>query len=114
MSTREVTSASAATFSSAFVEASPDEPWHVVDKQTDLPCVVSQPDTVVRISPMNRQYGGWNDAHFHPQLRLPPECPTGQGLVVTLEGTHNRSAWSIALYNVLTLNFMRSLCHTLS
>ena len=88
MSTREVTSTSAATFASAHVEASPDQAWIVQEATgSGQPCAILDPDTVIRVNPMNRQYGGWNDAHFHPQLRLPLECNTGDGIFVTLQGT---------------------------
>lgn len=44
------------------------------------------PETILRVAPMTRQFGGWNDAHFHPQLRLTlGECNPADGIVVTLE-----------------------------
>jgi hypothetical protein len=53
---------------------------------SDHPCSMLEPGTTIRISPMARQYGGWNEAHFHPNLRLPLECNAGTGVTVLLEG----------------------------
>lgn len=88
MSTREIREASAATFASGTIDAeSPDVPWSLL-KEGGQPCVFLDPDTVVRVVPMARQYSGWTNVHFSPQLRLPLESPVGRGMVVTLEGMY--------------------------
>jgi hypothetical protein len=87
MSTREIQEASAATFASGTIDASsPDFPWSL-GKEGGQSCILLDPDTVIRVAPMARQYSGWNNVHFSPQLRLPLESPVGHGMVVTLEGT---------------------------
>ena len=85
MSTREIQEASAATFVYGHLDVSPDEPWTLHEGGVQ-PCIILPQDTVVRVAPMARQYGGWTNVHFSPQLRLPLECPCGNGMVVTLEG----------------------------
>jgi hypothetical protein len=87
MSTREIREASAATFASGTIDIeSADVPWSLL-KEGGQPCILLDPDTVVRVAPMARLYSGWNNVHFSPQLRLPVESPVGHGMVVTLEGT---------------------------
>lgn len=86
MASRELKSASEASFALASVETSPDNAWNVItNTTTGQPCTILDPDQIIRVAPMNRQYGGWNDAHFHPQLRLPLECNTAHGMVVTCQ-----------------------------
>jgi hypothetical protein len=84
MSTREIQEASAATFEYGRLDVSPDDPWSL--KEGGQVCTILPQDTVVRVAPMTRQYGGWTNVHFSPKLRLPLESPLGAGMVVTLEG----------------------------
>ena len=43
-------------------------------------------NTTVRIAPMDRQYGGWDSVHFHPNLRLPMDISPSKGVTIMLEG----------------------------
>ena len=51
-----------------------------------VPTVVLKEGTTIRVAPMDRKCGGWDDEHFHDRLRLPEGCNAGRGLVVTFEG----------------------------
>eukprot|EP00547_Thalassionema_nitzschioides_P009810 CAMPEP_0194228754 /NCGR_PEP_ID=MMETSP0156-20130528/43535_1 /TAXON_ID=33649 /ORGANISM="Thalassionema nitzschioides, Strain L26-B" /LENGTH=627 /DNA_ID=CAMNT_0038961273 /DNA_START=698 /DNA_END=2578 /DNA_ORIENTATION=- len=65
-----------------------DQPWEPSafrSGESDLPCCRLEPETTVKIAPMDREYGGWNEEHFHSNLRLPMECNVGKGVVVVLE-----------------------------
>lgn len=85
----ERTSASECTVEAGWVNPSTDSAWHVSEKresETSLPCHRLEIGARVRIAPMDRQFGGWNQIHFHPNLRIPLECTVGKGITVTLEG----------------------------
>jgi hypothetical protein len=60
--------------------------WHASASPSDCPCTISEPGTTIRISPMTKQFGGWNEAHFHSKLRLPLECRVEKGILVLFEG----------------------------
>ncbi len=80
----EVYIPSACTYLPAWVDAST---WTVsTSSKSDYPCNILEPGTSIRIMPMTRQYGGWDEAHFHPNLRLPLGCNAGAGVTVMLEG----------------------------
>ena len=53
--------------------------------------------TTIRVAPMERARGGWDDEHFHDDLRVPDGSPVGRGLVVTLEGTKEGSDLTLLL-----------------
>lgn len=79
----EVNIPSACTYLPAWLDAST---WTVsLSSQSDYPCNMLQPGTTIRIMPMTRQFGGWDEAHFHPNLRLPLGCNAGAGVTVMLE-----------------------------
>jgi hypothetical protein len=40
----------------------------------------------IRISPMEKTRGGWDDEHFNVNLRVPEGSVVGRGMVVMLEG----------------------------
>lgn len=50
------------------------------------PCTALSSNQSIRISPMERSHGGWDDVHFHTGLRIPEGGNVGRGLVVMLEG----------------------------
>ena len=52
-----------------------------------VPVVKMAEGTTVRIAPMERKCGGWDEEHFHEMLKIPDGCAVGPGMVVTLEGT---------------------------
>lgn len=83
----EVNIQSSCTYQPAWLDATN---WEVSASETDYPCNVLEPGTTIRIAPMARQYGGWNEAHFHPNLRLPLGCNVGTGVVVMLEGKNKK------------------------
>jgi len=86
---REVQSTASASFEAAFVSATAHEEWTTSPNPSEgsLPCTSLPEGTTIRVNPMNRQYNGWNEAHFHTNLRLPMECSIAKGLVVTLEAS---------------------------
>lgn len=49
-------------------------------------CMMMASGTTVRVAPMERSRGGWDDEHFHEHLRLPEGSNVGKGMVVMLEG----------------------------
>ena len=49
-------------------------------------CVALAEGTTIRVAPMERSRGGWDEEHFHEHLRLPEESNVGKGMVVMLEG----------------------------
>lgn len=51
-----------------------------------LACTYLHSETIIRIKPMEYYCGGWDEEHFHHQLRLPIECHVGKGIVCLLEG----------------------------
>ena len=50
------------------------------------PCTALSSNQSLRISPMERSHGGWDDVHFHTGLRIREGGNVGRGLVVMLEG----------------------------
>lgn len=40
----------------------------------------------IRISPMEKTRGGWDDEHFNVNLRVPEGSVVGRGMVIMLEG----------------------------
>lgn len=49
-------------------------------------CVALAEGTTIRVAPMERSRGGWDEEHFHEHLRLPEGSNVGKGMVVMLEG----------------------------
>ena len=97
-SSREIEhrSASTAVFSSTHAWLTPTQ-WRVVtnddDMAEDVPeetkavkCTFLSDNQSIRIAPMEKSRGGWDDEHFHTNLRIPEGSEVGRGMVVLLEG----------------------------
>jgi hypothetical protein len=100
----EVLLPSAGSYIPAWVTISADEAWSVSPSKINdkaIPCNALEPGTSIRIAPMTRQYGGWNEEHFHSSLRLPLECSPGQGVTVLLEGKKKGSILCFCLSSEL-------------
>ena len=54
-----------------------------------LPVVKLKSGTTIRVSPIERKCGGWDNEHFHENLKLPSDSNHSLGMVVTLEGKYN-------------------------
>jgi hypothetical protein len=80
--------------------------WNASASPSDFPCTISEPGTTIRISPMTKQFGGWNEAHFHSNLRLPLECPVEKGILVLFEGM----AIHVQSFLILTSSHTQYLC----
>jgi len=65
-----------------------DQPWSIAESKGEdsYPCNMLEAGTTIKIAPMEKQYGGWNQAHFHSNLCLPINCNAETGVVVVLEG----------------------------
>lgn len=54
-----------------------------------VPYTEINPGTTIRISPMEWKCGGWDEEHFHPNLRIPinrsSSSGSNKGIVITLE-----------------------------
>lgn len=91
MSFREVESGTVASCvyeSECWITPHEDQPWALSEfrsEESGLPCCRLETGTTIKIGPMARQYGGWNEDHFHNNLRLPIECNVSKGVVVLLE-----------------------------
>ncbi len=57
-----------------------------VNEEHVAKCMMLASGTTVRVAPMERSRGGWDDEHFHEHLRLPEGSNIGKGLVVMFEG----------------------------
>lgn len=68
-----------------------EEPVTSTTNHTDTcttPYMSTKEGTTIRISPMERACGGWNEEHFHPHLRVPlPSHPmtVPRGIIVTFD-----------------------------
>jgi hypothetical protein len=76
------------------------------DSGAAVPEVYLAEGTSIRVAPMERSLGGWDDEHFHPLLKLPPGSNVSNGMVVTLEGTS-----IILAYNIIRLSFHNIYVH---
>jgi hypothetical protein len=56
------------------------------DTTRAIKCTALSPNQTIRISPMERTRGGWDQEHFHTNLRVPEGNEVGRGMVVMLEG----------------------------
>lgn len=51
-----------------------------------LSCHYLRSGTVLQVMPIEYEFGGWSEEHFHHDLRLPVECHVGKGVVCLFEG----------------------------
>lgn len=49
-------------------------------------CTALSENQTIRIPPMERERGGWDEEHFHVNLRVPEGSVVGRGMVIMLEG----------------------------
>ena len=49
-------------------------------------CTAMAEGSTIRVSPMEKSRGGWDEEHFHERLRVPEGSVLGRGMVVMLEG----------------------------
>eukprot|EP00566_Odontella_aurita_P036601 CAMPEP_0113600338 /NCGR_PEP_ID=MMETSP0015_2-20120614/42653_1 /TAXON_ID=2838 /ORGANISM="Odontella" /LENGTH=745 /DNA_ID=CAMNT_0000508587 /DNA_START=424 /DNA_END=2661 /DNA_ORIENTATION=+ /assembly_acc=CAM_ASM_000160 len=72
-----------------YVTKSSEGAWGVIGSESDgggaVPTSLLEGGTTIRVAPMERSRGGWDDEHFHDKLRVPEGSSAGRGLVVTLE-----------------------------
>mmetsp|Transcript_7249 Transcript_7249/g.8265 ORF Transcript_7249/g.8265 Transcript_7249/m.8265 type:complete len:658 (-) Transcript_7249:192-2165(-) len=85
----EVMAASSCIYQSdCWITTYSDQPWSFTESKRDensYPCNRLEVGTTIKIAPMKKQYGGWNQAHFHDNLSLPMNCNGETGVVVVLE-----------------------------
>ena len=96
-------SASACRYEESNIEVSPNEDgqWQEDESPSSaLPVVKLKSGTTIRVSPIERKCGGWDNEHFHEDLKLPTESNYSLGMVVTFEGKYNQifMSWSIWYY----------------
>ena len=60
-------------------------------KKVVMKCTMLTEGTSIRVAPMEKSRGGWDDEHFHEHLRLPEGSNVGKGMVVMLEGESSSS-----------------------
>lgn len=87
--------------SQGYLAAKEHEPWklsenvstvatassnHNSTAEERLVCHYLRPGTNLRVLPIEYEYGGWSEEHFHHNLRLPVQCHVGKGVVCLLEG----------------------------
>ncbi|KAL3796701.1 hypothetical protein HJC23_010001 [Cyclotella cryptica] len=66
------------------------------NKAITVKCTASAEGSTIRVSPMEKSRGGWDEEHFHERLRVPEGSVVGRGMVVMLEGI-GRECLAIAL-----------------
>lgn len=51
-----------------------------------MKCTALAEGITIRVAPMEKSRGGWDEEHFHERLRVPEGSVVGRGMVVMLEG----------------------------
>jgi len=88
-------SASACTFTVTTAILSPsvwrpisefDDAENLPDDYSAAKCTALAEGSSIRVSPMEKSRGGWDEEHFCTGLKLPEGSAVGRGMVVMLEG----------------------------